>query len=543
MMNALDEVEFQSTEVKKCLLVKNEMENNILKYKLKVLKKEHRKSISKIDNLIAEDLERLRKARSSVFEERADTSREIHQNSSRGDDSPKPFLFPALGPTKTADAKRRVVKSVSVGSIPKSTVATDYLRKTTTQKEMFKIAFGYDEKSPHRKWKSEDCLMQKKEILHRTRSDSASLKKNELMKFTIPIIVVTAPDSREVRLGYAKSKEFQAVEAVVRQEASESQEVAEKILDDNENGDSLDNPLLEKVFPLPNVTEKDLSEKEIDHQRFTNLPSRQRTTQSFTDSLKSGKMFRKRALTSSDLSPTRKHFNRSQESSLTALSENENERINAVKVGKNKTNLFRKSDKKTQDRSKGERTKVKMTGVESQSSMLRKFKAETKNVICQAKDNLDVISVTGKLMSLETDCKQPAKSPPFLPKCFSSKNGILQRSKKTWVDGSHPDVTGPQLRLNLAKSACNLGNVDGSKESRRPYNYPARRHTLPDRCSHHLCCGLLAIDPQKKHFLKRRIDVKKDTKSKNEPQKGDCSDEKSLPELFKDLENCNYLRM
>ena len=226
----ISDVDFKSPDTKRRLLAKNEMQSKTLECKLSALKKEHRKSISKINGLILEVVDKLKKPclNNDGLEETITIKGETPARRSKEDSSPHPPLLPALRPSKITDVRRTTACNSASGLY-----SNVDLQSKAIEKNMVKTTLGCSAAKPAQSSKSKKLqhMNQKYKPLQKGNAEYVEHVNARERMFNLPFISITAPYSkrrkslriskrRKSSSASTKSKGFEVVASPAENEPS-----------------------------------------------------------------------------------------------------------------------------------------------------------------------------------------------------------------------------------------------------------------------------------------------------------------------------------
>ena len=241
------DIEFKSSHIRKRLLANNNMQRKNLECKLTALRKEHRRSISKIDNMISEDADLLKRTHiSGGFPEKAmvvmgetlvvGNGKDCYSNS---------LLFPLLTWSTVPVLKRRVSRTNTVCTPSTRRLSDSYLGSKAIERELVRPSLGWERTVASQSGERQSCIEQKHRPLQNSRCDFAGHEEHTKKVFELPLIVVTAPYSsrftslrvtkgRKVSSCFetAKSKKFEMVPSTSENAATHMRSSAPKTFAD-----------------------------------------------------------------------------------------------------------------------------------------------------------------------------------------------------------------------------------------------------------------------------------------------------------------------
>ena len=251
----ISDVDFKSPDTKRRLLAKNEMQNKTLECKLTALKKEHRKSISKIDCVISEVLDKLKKPclTDDFQEETIIIKGEAAARRNKEDCCSHPQMFPALRPSKFTNVKRTTAYNSAHGLF--SNVS---LKPKALEKNILKTDLGYSAAKPAENSKRLRYMKQKYQPLQMGSAEHVGHMNARKKAFNMPFILITAPYSKcRKSLRISKSRKSSD-----RSEVAESKDF-EVVANPAENDSSLFENLKLKTVARPELKSLQTSVDEL----------------------------------------------------------------------------------------------------------------------------------------------------------------------------------------------------------------------------------------------------------------------------------------
>lgn len=226
--SSLNNIASHSSDVKRRIFAKNEAQNKILQLKLMRLKKEHQKSISKIDDLIAEDLEQLRRVGSDMGKCEEEGRRSVHERKD-GMIKGKSNMFPSLEGSKSIDMGSRAIASETnhgLAMTPRGSKLSG--RGTAVRKNEEHLVNAFRKVNQSFDSERQRFFVQKPP---KTETDDDEEQKTKKINFVIPIIVISAPGTHcqtSIRdcqtVESSKSEEFKQVLSLTYDEGLKSAE-------------------------------------------------------------------------------------------------------------------------------------------------------------------------------------------------------------------------------------------------------------------------------------------------------------------------------